>query len=181
MNLRLAGIEPESIVDGPGVRLALFFQGCPHRCPGCHNPETHDPRGGSPVRMEQVLALVDASRGLDGVTISGGEPFMQAAGAAGLARAVRARNLNLVLYSGYTFENLLFKSATDACIRALLEEGWLLVDGPYVESERDLRLPYRGSRNQRLVDLPSSLARGVAVEWAGGNFPFPPAAFNEKG
>ncbi len=165
MKLRLAGIVPESVVDGPGIRLSLFFQGCSHRCPGCHNPETHDPAGGIEVDSAELLARVKGARGIDGVTFSGGEPFEQAAGLAGLAEEIRSLGLNLVIYSGFTFEALLRKSESDPYIRRLLEAGMLLIDGPYSEEERDLTLPFRGSRNQRLIDLPRSLEEGAAVEW----------------
>lgn len=165
MKLRLAGIVPESVVDGPGIRLSLFFQGCSHRCPGCHNPETHDPAGGIEVDSAELLARIKDARGIDGVTFSGGEPFEQAAGLAGLAEEIRSLGLNLVFYSGFTFEALLRKSESDPYIRRLLEAGMLLIEGPYSEEERDLALPFRGSRNQRLIDLPRSLEEGAAVEW----------------
>lgn len=165
MKLRLAGIVPESIVDGPGIRLTCFFQGCPHCCPGCHNPDTHDPRGGREIEPAELLEQIRRARGIDGVTFSGGEPFEQAAGLAGLAEGVRRLGLDLVLYSGFTFEALLKKGKNDPLIRRLLEAGTLLVDGPYIRAERDLALPFRGSRNQRLIDLPCSMKKGAAVEW----------------
>ena len=165
MKLRLAGIVPESIVDGPGIRLALFFQGCSHRCPGCHNPETHDPAGGTEIDSVELLSRIKEAQGIDGVTFSGGEPFEQAVPLAGLAEEIRRLGWSLVLYSGYTFEALLQKSESDLHVRRLLEAGTLLVDGPYIRKERDLTLPYRGSRNQRLINLPRSLSAGAAVEW----------------
>jgi len=167
MKIRLAGLQVDSIVDGPGVRLAIYLQGCSHRCPGCHNPETHNPLGGDEISLDRLLDLIDNyCRGLDGVTISGGEPFEQAAPAAALAAEVVRRGLNLVLYSGYTFEELLTKSRNDRSIRRLLEAGWLLVDGPFISAEEDITLPYRGSRNQRIIDLSRSLAAGRPAEWA---------------
>lgn len=165
MNLRLAGYHPDSIVDGPGVRLAIFVQGCSRRCPGCHNPETQDPHGGSDVNLDQLIGLVTRCTGIDGVTISGGEPFEQAAASAALAVKIAQHGLDLVIYSGYTFEELLAKRSNDRNIRALLDAGRLLVDGPFILDQRDLTLPYRGSRNQRLIDLPQSLKEGIAVEW----------------
>lgn len=165
MKLRLAGMVPESIVDGPGIRLSIFVQGCPHRCPGCHNPETHDPSGGREVETADLLAQIKRTRGIDGVTFSGGEPFAQPAPLAALAQQIRPLGLNLVLYSGFTFEELLQRGENDPCIMQLLRAGLLLVDGPYIRGERDLTLPYRGSRNQRLVDLARSQEKGVAVEW----------------
>jgi anaerobic ribonucleoside-triphosphate reductase activating protein len=165
VKLRLAGIVPESVVDGPGLRLVLYFQGCPHRCPGCHNPETHDPAGGSEVDSAKLLARIKEARGLDGVTFTGGEPFAQASGLSKLAEEIRRLGLSLVLYSGFTFEELLQKSKADSHVRRLLQAGMLLVYGLYIEAERDLTLPFRGSRNQRLIDLPRSLEKGAAVEW----------------
>ncbi len=167
--IRLAGMHRDSIVDGPGIRLSIYVQGCPHRCPGCHNPETHDPGGGYEADLEELAALIKAHRaGIDGVTISGGEPFEQPEPLAALAGRVLEEGLNLIIYSGYRFEDLLAKSRHDHNIRRLLEAGWLLVDGPYRLEERDCNLPFRGSKNQRLVDLQASLDSGKAVEWPAG-------------
>lgn len=163
MIVRLAGIQKDSIVDGPGIRLSLYFQGCSHCCAGCHNPETHDPAGGSDFKLEELLNLIDSCPGIDGVTLSGGEPFEQAAAVAMLADAIRERGLNLVLYSGYYFEELMAKSSKDHNVSTLLKAGWLLVDGPFIEGEKDLTLAFRGSRNQRLIDLPRSLVAAEPV------------------
>lgn len=174
MNLRLAGLQSDSIVDGPGIRLAIYLQGCPHHCPGCHNPETHDPAGGWPVAAGELLEIIDrhsrenGSFTIDGVTLSGGEPFEQAPVLALLVGEITKRGLNLVVYSGYTFEQLLQRSNYDRNTRYLLETSWLLIDGPFVREEKDLSLSYRGSRNQRLIDLSRSLAAGEALEWVGG-------------
>lgn len=168
MKLRVAGLVPESIVDGPGIRLALFVQGCSRRCPGCHNPEAQDPRGGVEMTVEQLQERIRSARGIDGVTFTGGEPFEQAAPLARLGEAILEMGLNLVLYSGYTFEELLQASDGDRNIRRLLEAGWLLVDGPFILAQRDLSLPYRGSRNQRLLHLPRSLRERKPVPWEAG-------------
>ena len=171
MKLRMAGLQTDSIVDGPGIRLALYMQGCPHHCPGCHNPETHDPKGGWETDTGEVLSIIDrnsrqdGSYTVDGITLSGGEPFEQAAPLALLAGEIARRGLNLVLYSGYTFEQLLQRSLVEQEVRVLLETAWLLVDGPFIESRKDLSLSYRGSENQRLVDLAPSLAQGRVVIW----------------
>ncbi len=165
MKLRIAGIQKDSIVDGPGVRLSIYFQGCSHCCPGCHNPETHDPQAGYEITVAGLTGIIDSSRFLDGVTLSGGEPFEQARAAAALAREVVSRSLNLVLYSGYTFEQLLENSYSNPDTNYLLRSAYLLVDGPYIHAEQDYNLAYRGSRNQRLIDLPCSLRAGQAVIW----------------
>lgn len=166
-SLRLAGIQYETIVDGPGIRLALYLQGCFHNCPGCHNPETHDFAGGYEASLEELAALIRYHKALiDGVTFSGGEPFAQAFSLANLAAEVIREGLNLVLYSGYLFEELLIKSRTEKHTRYLLEAGWLLVDGPYRFQEQDLNLAFRGSKNQRLIDLKPSLEQGKPVLWS---------------
>ncbi len=165
MKLRIAGIQKDSIVDGPGVRLSVYFQGCSHCCPGCHNPETHDPESGYEITVTGLTDIIDSCRFLDGITLSGGEPFEQVPAAAVLAREVTSRSLNLVLYSGYTFEQLLAASDSDPDTHFLLNSAYLLVDGPYIHAEQDYNLAYRGSRNQRLIDLPRSLRAGQAVIW----------------
>ncbi len=166
MILRLAGIRRESIVDGPGYRFAIYLQGCSHRCSGCHNPETHDPSGGSPMEVDLLVREIKKSDPLDGITITGGEPFEQLAAAAAICRAVCELGLNLVVYSGYQFEELLRKSRQDLDIRLILEKSWLLVDGPFIESQKDLTLAFRGSRNQRLIDLPRSMEASAPVIYA---------------
>ncbi len=165
MKLQVAGIVRESIVDGPGIRLALYVQGCPHRCPGCHNPQTWDPAGGTAMALSDLQKLILGANGIDGVTFSGGEPFAQPGPLLSLALTARSRGLNVVLYSGYTFEELWEKSRCDSAVLGLLQAGWLLVDGPYLQSRRSLSLPFRGSANQRLIDLAPSLQAGRAVLW----------------
>ncbi len=133
------------------------MQGCPCGCPGCHNPEARDPAGGREMAPEEILALIRRSRHIDGVTFSGGEPFYQAAALAGLAAEIRRLGLSLVFFSGYTWEELTARARRDEAVRRLLAAGSILVDGPYREEERDLSLPFRNSRNQRMLDLPRSL------------------------
>lgn len=161
--IRIAGIVRESIVDGPGIRLTVFTQGCPHRCPGCHNPQTHDPRGGYDCKAQAVLDALDADPLLRGITLSGGEPFEQAEALLPLAQGVRARAKDVVAFSGYTFEQLLGMGNSRPAVAGLLALCCLLIDGPFVLGERDLSLRFRGSRNQRLLDPAASLAAGCAV------------------
>ncbi len=166
MKLRVAGFVPESIVDGPGIRLTIFAQGCSHRCPGCHNPESQDPLGGEDMEVGELLKRIRAARSIiDGVTFSGGEPFEQAAPLAALTAELPTIGLNLVLYSGYTFEELLEMSKKDLNVYRLLKGGQILIDGPFRLAERNLALPYRGSGNQRILDLSRSLASGKPVLW----------------
>ncbi|MCI8350764.1 MAG: anaerobic ribonucleoside-triphosphate reductase activating protein [Oscillospiraceae bacterium] len=160
--LRLSGVVKESVVDGPGIRYTVFTQGCPHHCPGCHNPETHPFDGGFLCEDGKILADLGRDPLLSGVTFSGGEPFAQAANMARLGRKIKAMGLNLMCYTGYTFEQLF--ASGDAGWLALLETCDLLVDGPFLQEQRDLSLLFRGSKNQRILDVPASLATGKAIE-----------------
>ncbi|MBR0307464.1 MAG: anaerobic ribonucleoside-triphosphate reductase activating protein, partial [Mogibacterium sp.] len=149
--IRMCGIEPESIVDGPGFRYVVFVQGCPHRCPGCHNPESHDFDGGYDITVGEVFEQIMANPNLRGVTFSGGEPFEQTEALLELAHLVKGAGLTLMSYSGYTLEELEARhaAATDKLL-GLLD---ILVDGRYIESLRNLTLIYRGSENQRVIDM----------------------------
>ena len=156
MNMRIAGIVNDSIVDGPGLRLAIFAQGCPHHCPGCHNPESHDFAGGSDMDTEKIIARMDANPLLDGITLTGGEPFEQPDACRILADAAHARGLNVWAYSGYTIEQLCAVPEK----RRLLEACDVLVDGPFLLAERSLDLRFRGSKNQRVLKVAELLAGG---------------------
>lgn len=159
--LRLAGTQDESIVDGPGFRFAIFTQGCPHHCPGCHNPQTHDFAGGQDVPLDDLLRAACRNPLLSGVTFSGGEPFCQAEPLYHLAVALKERKKHLMAYSGYTFEQL--RALPDPFVGKLLSQLDLLVDGLFVEEARDIGLPFRGSANQRVLDVPASLAADAPV------------------
>jgi anaerobic ribonucleoside-triphosphate reductase activating protein len=162
MLIRLNGIVSDSIVDGPGLRLAVFTQGCPHHCPGCHNPATHDPEGGYAADTAAVLASLKENPLLDGLTLTGGEPFEQPEACLELALGAKSRGLTVWAYSGYTYEALMKKGGAAA---ALLDACDVLVDGPFVLAQRSLELDFRGSRNQRLVDVPQSRRAGQATLW----------------
>ena len=159
--LNLAGIAGDSIVDGPGIRTAIFAQGCPHHCPGCHNPETWPFAGGTEMDEETVVRIVEANPLCKGVTFSGGEPFAQAEGFARLGRMLKARGYEVASYTGCTFEALL---AGTPAQRELLETLDVLIDGPFLLAERSLELNFRGSANQRILNVPRSLEAGAAVE-----------------
>ena len=159
--VNLAGIVTDSIVDGPGLRTTLFAQGCPHHCEGCHNPETWDFSGGTEVSMEAAVEIVKSSPLCRGVTFSGGEPFAQAEGFAEIAKALKEKGYEVASYSGYTFEELL--DGTDGQ-KELLQLLDVLIDGPFLMREKSLEIAFRGSRNQRILDVPKSLAAGEAVE-----------------
>lgn len=161
--LRISDTVNDSIVDGPGLRFTVFVQGCPHNCPGCHNPQTHAFDGGTLVEKEQILERIKGNPLLDGVTFSGGEPFCQAKALAALGREIRKLGLNIMTYSGYTFEQL-YARRDEEGIGELLEVTDWLVDGPYIEALRSLELQFRGSSNQRILDVQKSLAAGEPVE-----------------
>ncbi len=161
--IRLYGLVTDSIVDGPGFRTSIFTQGCPHHCPGCHNPGSHDFDAGTVYSLDDVEAKFSKNPLLDGVTLTGGEPFCQAAACAELARRAHARGLNVWTYTGYTYEKLRDMAASDPDVAALLSATDVLVDGPFVLSERSLELDFCGSRNQRLIDLAKTRAAGEIV------------------
>lgn len=164
MKIRVCGFTKESVVDGPGIRAVLFAQGCPHQCIGCHNPETWDCDGGYDLDTEDLVFQIAGNPLLKGITFTGGEPFVQAAAFAELAARVRALGLDVVTYSGYTFEELIEQGQTDISVMILLENTDILIDGPYVENLRDLGLAFRGSRNQRIIDVKESLQKGRVIE-----------------
>ena len=151
--IRLAGVIPESIVDGPELRFVVFVQGCPHNCKNCHNPETPDFDGGSLTTTGKIWQKISANPLLKGVTFSGGEPFVWAHELAVVGEAAHKAGLSVLTYSGYTWEQLLEKSHTEPGVKELLTVADYLIDGPYIDSQRDLNLLFRGSRNQRILDI----------------------------
>ena len=158
--LDLAGIVSDSIVDGPGIRVTVFCQGCPHHCEGCHNPETWEFGCGMKVTEGQVLAEIMKNPLCRGVTFSGGEPFAQAEAFACLAKLLKEKGYEVASYSGYTFEQLLRGTPQQ---KQLLETIDVLIDGPFIQDQKSLELSFRGSKNQRILDVPASLKEGQAV------------------
>ena len=159
--LNLSGIVSDSIVDGPGIRTCIFSQGCPHHCEGCHNPETWDFGCGTDMDEETLVEIVRSNPLCRGVTFSGGEPFAQAEGFAKLAKLLKEAGYEVASYTGYTFEELLMGSEDQ---KKLLEAIDILIDGPFLLAEKTLEIAFRGSRNQRILDVPKSLAAGCPVE-----------------
>lgn len=166
--IRLAGVVRESIVDGPGFRFAIFCQGCPHNCPECHNQETHDFNGGRDTEFSKLLAEIDKNPLLSGVTFSGGEPFCQPEAFAALAEEIKARGLDIVTFTGYTYEQLLDLAGERPGVSDLLACTDLLIDGPFIKAEKDLTLQFRGSRNQRILDMEKTRSEGRPVLWKQG-------------
>lgn len=165
--LRIAGIIKESIVDGPGIRLVVFTQGCRHRCPGCHNPHTHSFEGGTLVEIKSILEQIRRNPLLDGVTFSGGDPFEQAEAVAELAMEIQRLGLNVITYTGYTYEHLLAAAPAHPGWKALLQQTDILIDGRFNQESKNLLLKFRGSENQRVIDVRKSLQdTGIALcDW----------------
>lgn len=155
--LRVAHLLHDSIVDGPGLRYVVFTQGCPHNCYGCHNPETHDFFGGYEISVEDILTDLMGNPLLQGITISGGEPFVQWKPLVNLAYDARLMGLTVWLWTGYIFEDL--KSDW----MPLVEQLDVIVDGPYMEDKRTLSLPWIGSSNQRVIDVQKTLCSQKVV------------------
>ena len=161
--LRIAGIEPESFVDGPGIRMTIFTQGCHHNCPGCQNPQTHDFNGCHFIDIDEIVAMIDENPLLDGITFSGGDPMDQAEALIPLARIIKERGLNLVIFTGYTYERLMELSVGRPGLFELLSFADILIDGPFIMAKKSLELKFRGSSNQRIIDVPRSLTEGNVV------------------
>ena len=157
--LRLSGIINESIVDGPGLRFVIFAQGCPHHCDGCHNPQTFDPKGGYEEEIDKILQKIKSNPLLQGVTFSGGEPFMQAKNFSLLAKKIHEMNLSVMSYTGYLFEDLLKKPD----FKDLLQNIDILVDGPFIKEKKNLMLKFKGSENQRIIDVQNSLKNNQII------------------
>ena len=160
-NLRIAGTVKDSIVDGPGLRYVIFTQGCPHHCPGCHNPQTHDFEGGKDADTEKILEEIFGNPILTGVTFSGGEPFCQAEALVPVAETVKDHGKHLMIYTGYLLEQL--QKMEDPAVGRLLELADVIVDGPFILSQRNLTLSYRGSENQRVIDMVKTRKAGEVV------------------
>ncbi len=154
--LRIAGVIEESIVDGPGVRFTLFLQGCHSHCKGCQNPQTWDFESGTLVTAKEILEKILSNPLIHGITFSGGEPFEQAENLIPFAAELKRRGYHLMAFSGYTFEELI---ARPAC-KELLTLLDILVDGPFIEEQKSLELRFRGSKNQRILDLSASRKHG---------------------
>lgn len=159
--MKIYGLVQDSIVDGPGFRFSCFVQGCPHHCEGCHNPDSHDPNSGKEMTTDAVIAEMLSNPLTDGLTLTGGEPFAQAGDCLTIARAAHANQLTVWSYSGWTFEFLRDHGTPEQ--KELLRELDVLVDGPFVMNQRSLSLNWRGSSNQRVIDVQASLAAAEII------------------
>jgi len=163
--MRLSGITQESFVDGPGVRFVIFTQGCPHKCPNCHNPDSWKKNAGKEFSTRQIVRLLKKQKNTRrGVTFSGGEPFLQSAELLEVAKEAREIDMDVVTYTGFTYEQLLEEGDEDT--KALLDASDILIDGKYLHECRDIALPFRGSTNQRVIDVKESRKCGRVVLWS---------------
>ena len=158
--INVAGIIGGSIVDGPGIRTVIFCQGCPHHCQGCHNPETWEFTEKTMMSTDDLVDIIRSNPLCHGVTFSGGEPFAQAEGFAELAKVLKTMGYEVASYTGYTFEQLMDGTPEQMCLLSTLD---VIIDGSYRQKERDLSLQFRGSSNQRILDVKSSLMSKTAV------------------
>jgi anaerobic ribonucleoside-triphosphate reductase activating protein len=157
----VAGIVNDTIVDGPGLRIALYMQGCDKDCPGCHNPEAREMTGGTPYEASALFETIEANPLTSGVTFSGGEPLLQAGALTPLAEKIKGKGLELAMYTGDVFEDIFQRGNPEEL--ALLSLVDVLIDGPFLLEERSLTLSFRGSRNQRILDSKASIKAGHGI------------------
>ena len=155
-SIKIAGVVNDSIVDGEGFRFTIFTQGCYHNCPECQNPQTHDVNGGRDVDTDELFEQICENPLLSGVTFSGGEPFLQRS-----ARLFHERGLDITTFTGYTLEQLWQMNNED--VNALLAQTDVLIDGPFIADKKDISLRFRGSSNQRVIDMNETRKVGQIV------------------
>ena len=153
MKIVIAGAKKHSLVDGPGVRYTLFMQGCPHNCKGCHNPDTHDINKGKILDVKDVYNDIITTRYIDGVTISGGDPFFQPEALCELLKMLKEQGLSIWCYSGWLFEDLLLNKKQAKALKYVD----VLVDGKFEEDKKSKECMFRGSTNQRIIDVQATL------------------------
>jgi len=162
--MQLSGITPESLVDGPGIRYVIFTQGCHHKCPHCHNPESWESGAGKEFSAREIVRLIKKhKKNIQGVTFSGGEPFLQAGELADIAQAVHQIGLDVVTYTGFTYEQLIEKN--DNNVNTLLSSSDILIDGLYVHELKSVSLQFCGSSNQRVIDIARTQKENKIVLW----------------
>lgn len=160
-SVRVSGIVNDSITDGPGLRFTLFVQGCPHNCKGCHNPQTHEFSGGKDMTVDEIYNMICSNPIITGVTLSGGDPMCQAEPLSKLAERIKAKKLELAMYTGYSWEDI--AKCDNEHVKELLSYVDVLVDGEFILEQRSLALKFKGSPNQRTIDVPESLKTGNIV------------------
>ena len=163
MKIRLAAdLQTDSIVDGLGIRTVIWTQGCSHNCAGCHNPETHSFDGGYEVTTEEIKEQLSNLKGQDGITLSGGDPMFQALACLDIAEYAKSIGLNVWCYTGFTFEQLI--SSKNPNVLEFLKYIDILVDGKFILEEKSMDVVFRGSKNQRIIDVQKSLDNKETIE-----------------
>ncbi len=158
-----APMQLDSIVDGEGLRSVIWFQGCPHHCPGCHNPKSHDFQGGFEVDINQLIEQINNLKIQDGITFSGGEPMFQPEALMTLAKTAKERKLNVWCYTGFTFEQLKNMNEDNPIYFEALKYIDVLVDGKFDIKLKSMNLKFKGSSNQRTIDVQKTLKKGTVV------------------
>ena len=159
--LRILHIVEGTSVDGPGLRTSIYLAGCNHHCLGCHNPASWDPQGGEERSLDELMQVIAYNEAP--VTLSGGDPLQQPEGTRALIRRIKQElGYNVWCFTGYTWEEI----EQDPVLLDVVRELDVLVDGPFIQAERDTTLRFRGSRNQRLIDVPRTLATGTITLWS---------------
>lgn len=160
MKIRIANIINDSIVDGPGIRLTVFVQGCVHSCHNCHNPSTHDLNGGELIDTDEIIEMLSDNPLLDGITFSGGEPLLYAEELSKIAEKAKEMNLNVIVYTGYLWEEIMESFSKYA---PLINKTDYVIDGVFVENLKSLEIKFRGSKNQRIINVQESLKNGKCI------------------
>ena len=166
VRLAVPEIQTDSIVDGEGIRSVIWFQGCSHNCPSCHNPETHSFDGGVELSIDKVKKMIDELEYQTGVTFSGGDPMMQVEVLEELAKYVKEKGMNVWCYTGYTYEEVLELAKKNNHYIKALENIDYLVDGRFVLDLKSFDVEFRGSSNQRIIDVAKSLKNGKVVKYS---------------
>ena len=164
MTIRLAApLQSDSVVDGFGVRTVIWTQGCSHNCPFCQNPSTHSFDGGALFDIEEIFEELDGLKNQDGITLSGGDPLFQIEAITEIAKYAQKIGLNIWCYTGFTYEKILEMSKTKPVYLEFLQNIDVLVDGKFVQELKNLNLLFRGSSNQRLIDVKKSLSQNKII------------------
>lgn len=162
--VRLASsLQSDSIVDGEGLRTVIWFQGCAHNCKGCHNPESHDFNGGDKYNIDDIKREIDTLEFQEGITFSGGDPFYQPLALLSLAKYTHEKGMNVWIYTGFLYEELLNMSKINSVYMDVLKETDVLVDGKFILAKKSFDVKFRGSTNQRIIDVPKSLETNKVV------------------
>lgn len=163
--IKISGIVKESTVDGPGFRYVIFTQGCPHKCKGCHNEQTHNIENGYYIKTSEILEEINKNPLLRGITISGGEPFLQANKISKLISKINKKKHDVIVYTGYKFETLLELAKTENKFIDVINQADVIMDGKFILELKSNNTLFRGSSNQRAIDVKKSLNSNDIIEY----------------